>query len=250
LKAILAAMLGAPVAAGALLAIDLLQRPFILIVSALQAVRYPDLVSHFDRGGPEPELRRTLGEYYALLLCLSLMTAAGIIALLRPVATLVIASDLQVAFLRAAPLLVGISLLRGLIQSLLTTPAHLRRHLSSIALPAVVDCLLLNLFALVAVKAFGASDMVILMGAALGVALAALVGLRVLLSLPFDLPWPPVLAALASGLVPTVTFGMPGENAYASLATGLVGAAFFGSLSLYSLYKQNRSNLALQSASS
>lgn len=249
LKAILTTTLGAAGAAGALLALDLLQRPFILIVSALQAVRYPDLVSLFDRGGPQPELRRALGEYYALLVCLSLITAAGIIALLRPVATFVIASDLQSVFLRAAPLLIGISLLRGLIQSLLTTPAHLRRHLPSIALPAAVDCLLLNLFAVVAVKLFGASDTAILVGAALGVALATLVGLRVLLSLPFDLPWPPVLAALASALVPAVMSGMPGENAHALLGAGIAGAAFFGLMSLYGLYRQNRQNLALQSAS-
>ena len=45
-------------AAGALLALDLLQRPFVLIVSALQAIQYPDVVSLYDRDGETPALRR------------------------------------------------------------------------------------------------------------------------------------------------------------------------------------------------
>ncbi|SEF85287.1 hypothetical protein [Bosea lathyri] len=249
LKAILTTLLGAQGAAGAMLALDLLQRPFVLIVSALQAIRYPDVVSLFDRGGSGPELRRELGQYYALLASFSLMTAAGIIALLRPVAALVIAADLQAAFLRTAPFLVAISLLRALIQTLLPTPAHLRRHLTSIALLAAIDCLLLNLFALIAVKALGISDTAIMIGGAFGAALATLSGLWVLRSLPFDLPWRPVLAALASMIVPAMAFGMPSDNSYASLAIGVGGAGLFGLMSLYGLYRQNRQQLATQPVS-
>lgn len=65
LKAFLTAVIGAQGAAGALLALDLLQRPFVMVVSALHAIRYPELVASFDREPASPAFREQLGGYYA-----------------------------------------------------------------------------------------------------------------------------------------------------------------------------------------
>lgn len=78
LKAILTSVLGATGAAGALLALDLLQRPFVLIVSALQAIQYPEIVAAHDQDENRADLARQLGHYYALLTSFALMMAAGI----------------------------------------------------------------------------------------------------------------------------------------------------------------------------
>ena len=79
-------MIGSQGAAGALLALDLLQRPFILVVSALHAIRYPELVASYDREPDSPAFRTRLGRYYGQLANSSLVTAALILCLLAPAA--------------------------------------------------------------------------------------------------------------------------------------------------------------------
>ncbi|MGN6101650.1 MAG: hypothetical protein ACTHOR_10925 [Devosia sp.] len=76
LKLILTGALGKEAAAGVLLALDLLQRPFIMVISALQTVEYPDVVAAFDRKATD--LPRRLGRFYALMATLSLISAAAI----------------------------------------------------------------------------------------------------------------------------------------------------------------------------
>lgn len=198
LKAILAQALGTAGAAGPMLALDLLQRPFVLIVSAIQAIRYPMLVSLFDRGDAAGEMRGELGRYYALLAGFSIMGAAAIIALIDIATTLVIANELRTSFLRTAPLITVMALLRALTQTLLPTPAHLRRRLSVIGLLAVADCVLTCAGALAAVSVWGGSDIAVAGGAAAGAALALAGGLFMLQLLPFEMPWAPIAATLAA----------------------------------------------------
>ncbi len=155
LKAILTSALGATGAAGALLALDLLQRPFVLIVSALQAIQYPEIVTAHDRAGDGSDLARQLGRYYALLTSFALMMAAGIFAVLLPAAWLVVSPDLQRGFLATAPAIIMLSLVRTLTQIMLPTPLHLRQRLALILLLAVADCALLSLGALAALTVTG-----------------------------------------------------------------------------------------------
>ncbi len=148
LKSILTAALGAGGAAGALLALDLLQRPFVLIVSALQAIQYPDVVATYDREGATPAFRQQLGAYYSLLTGFTLMTAAGIFALLQPVGQIRHRTGPARRLLSAAPFVTGLSVCRALTLNMLPTPAHPRHRLLAIFLLAVVDCALLNAGAL------------------------------------------------------------------------------------------------------
>ena len=195
LKAILMQALGTAGAAGPMLALDLLQRPFILIVSAIHAIRYPQLVALFDRGGATEEMRGELGRYYALLAGFSIMGAAAIIALIDMATTFLIASELRASFLRTAPLITLMALLRALTQMLLPTPAHLRRRLSVIGLLAASDAILTCAGALAAAWGWGGSDLAIAAGAAAGAALALAGGLVMLRLLPFEMPWLPIASA-------------------------------------------------------
>jgi O-antigen/teichoic acid export membrane protein len=236
LKSILTASLGAEGAAGALLALDLLQRPFILIVSALQAIQYPDVVAHYDREGETPALRRRLGEYYSLLTGFTLMTAAGIFALLQPVGYFVVSAGLRDGFLAAAPFVTGLAVFRALTLNMLPTPSHLRHRLLSIFLLSVADCLLLNGGTLAAGYLISASSGVLMAGGMVGAFFAMLIGIRVLLSLPFDFVWQPVLFSAVGLAVPVLaTVGFV-YSLWISVGAGIVGGAVFCLLGLHSYF--------------
>jgi hypothetical protein len=185
LKALLTAMIGSRAAAGALLALDLLQRPFIMVVSALHAVRYPDLVADYDREPDSPTFRLRLGDYYGLLAGCSLVTAAAILCLLAPAASWLIKEELRDSFLLAAPVVTVLALLRAWIQTLLPTPAHLMQRLRPIVGLAIADAALLNLGSLAGWSLSGGSLAGLLYGGTLGAALAAAMGVPLFLSMPF-----------------------------------------------------------------
>ncbi|CAN7460611.1 MULTISPECIES: hypothetical protein [unclassified Ensifer] len=222
LKAIFTSVLGPGGAAGALLALDLLQRPFVLIVSALQAIQYPEIVAAHDKGGDTLALRRELGQYYALLTSFALMMAAGIFAVLVPATWLVISPDLQAGFLATAPFVIILSLARVLTQIMLPTPLHLKQRLTAIFALAAIDCALLNLFALASAFLLAPSAATLMAGGALGAIFASLIGLRLMATLPFDFTWSPVLLAAAGLGVTIVAFVLSYRSATVATAAGIV----------------------------
>lgn len=199
LRVLLTSALGAAGAAGALLAIDLLQRPLIMVAQAVQGACYPSIVSLYDRARQGRAFRHRLGHYYGLLIGFTLMAAAGLVALLEPGAGLLVASDLRLGFLAAAPFVIAIAACRTLILTLLPTPAHLQQRLSTIIGLALLDCLLLNAAPAIAMPIFGTQQIVVLSGAAAGAAMALIPGLILLRTIPFSLPWL-ALALAAAGL--------------------------------------------------
>jgi hypothetical protein len=221
LKAIFTAVLGGQGAAAPLLALDLLQRPFVLIVSAIYAIRYPSLVQLFDREGGSGAFRRELGRYYALLAGFSAMGAAAVLSLLGLATALLIAPDLRESFLRIAPLITLTALARALVQTLLPTAAHLQRKLTAIALLAVVDSALMCLGALVATGLFGGTDVAISAGAAAGALIALAGGLLLLRLLPFELPRLPLAWALLALVAAWAVSAWLGGNAVLAAAAGL-----------------------------
>ncbi|MQB42610.1 hypothetical protein [Rhizobium sp. ICMP 5592] len=236
LKSILTAVLGAGGAAGALLALDLLQRPFVLIVAALQAIQYPDVVATYDREGATPAFRRQLGGYYSLLSGFTLMTAAGIFALLQPVGLFVIAPGLREDFLSAAPFVTGLAVCRALTLNMLPTPAHLRHRLLAIFLLAVVDCVLLNAGALAGGYLHSFSDGALMAGGMVGALIAMVIGGKVLMALPFDFVWPPVVLSAVGLAVPVLATAGFDYSLWISVGAGIVGGGVFCLLGLYSYF--------------
>ena len=236
LKSILTAILGAGPAAGALLALDLLQRPFVLIVSALQAIQYPDVVSTYDREGATPVFRRQLGEYYSLLTGLTLMTAAGIFALLQPVGQFVIAVSLRDGFLAAAPFVIGLAACRALTFNMLPTPAHLQHRLLAIFMLAAVDCALLNAGVLAGGYLGSYNDAALMAGGMIGTLCALAIGVKVMMSLAFDFVWPPVVFSAIGLVVPVLATAGFGYSLWISVLVGVVGGALFCLLGLYSYF--------------
>lgn len=191
LKSVLLGSLG-PAAAGPMLALDLLQRPFIMVTSSLQAIRFPELVAQFDRKGDPGAIQAELGRYYALLLGLSLIAAAGIVAVLGLATQIVIPPALRESFLRTAPFVMLMAMLRAFVQTVLPTPAHLQRRLPVILGLATLDCLLTCAGAFAAAWLTDGNDAAILAGAAAGAAATTAAGLVMLRWRSFAMPWRPV----------------------------------------------------------
>ncbi|MGG6893870.1 hypothetical protein [Rhizobium sp. BR 315] len=236
LKSILTAALGVGGAAGALLALDLLQRPFVLIVSALQAIQYPDVVAAYDREGATPAFRKQLGDYYSLLTGLTLMTAAGIFALLQPVAQLVISAGMRDGFLTVAPFVIGLSACRALTFNMSPTPAHLQHRLLTIFLLAMVDCVLLNLGTLAGGYFGSFGDAALMGGGMVGALFVMAIGVKVLMSLPFDFVWQPVILSAIGLAVPVLATAGFDYSLWLSVSVGVVGGALFCLLGLYSYF--------------
>lgn len=223
LKALLTAVIGSRAAAGALLALDLLQRPFILVVSALHAVRYPDLVADYDREPGSPTFRLRLGDYYGLLAGCSFVTASAILCLLAPAASWLVKEELRASFLLAAPIVTILALLRALVQTLLPTPAHLMQRLRPIIGLAIADAVLLNLGSLVGWSLSGGSLAGLLLGGTAGAAAAAVMGVPLFLSMPFrwhGLTLGSALVALA--IAGFANAGVPQTSLLVSLAVFLL----------------------------
>ena len=204
LKSVLLASLGSA-AAGPMLALDLLQRPFVMVTSSLQAIRFPELVAQFDRKGDPHAIQGELGRYYALLVGLSLIAAAGIIAVLGLATETVIPAPLRESFLRTAPFVMMMAMLRAFLQTVLPTPAHLQRRLPVILGLATLDCLLTCAGAFVAASLSGGADLAIVAGAAAGAGAAAAAGLLILHWRSFAMPWQPVLLPAAALLLAWLT---------------------------------------------
>lgn len=232
LKAILTATLGPAGAAGPMLALDLLQRPFTLILSSLQAIRYPELVALFDRDGAGPELRRALGRYYTMLASFAFLGGAGIMALLGLAGAVIIAPDLGPSFARTAPFILLMALLRSLVQTWLPTPAHLQRRLVAIASIAVLDSVLMCAGALLGAVGWG-SDVAIAIGAAAGAVASVLCCLAVLRLVPFEMALAPVLLSVAALLAAWGVSGWFGGDLVRSTTLALAAAALAGIPALY-----------------
>lgn len=223
LKTLLTAVIGSQGAAGALLALDLLQRPFILVVSALHAIRYPELVASYDREPDSPAFRTRLGRYYGQLANSSLVTAALILCLLAPAAAWLVKAELRESFLLAAPAVTILALLRAWVQNLLPTPAHLTQRLKPIIGLAVIDAILLNLSSLAGWSLSGGSLSGLLYSGAAGAAVAVILGTPLFLSMPFRWPRLTLASALAAlAIAGLANAGTPQTSLPVSLAVFLL----------------------------
>jgi len=236
LRLILSSTLGPIAAAGALLAVDLLQKPFVLIIAALQAIQYPDVVTAFDHA-ERKGLRQHLGQYYALLVTLSLITGTGILAILLPVSAIAVAPELRSSFLAGAPILVFLFMLRSITQFVSTTPAHLEKDLMQMLVLALVDCIGLDVLAWGAALLPNPSAMTIIAAAAIGTIAAGLFGLRILSRLPFEIYATPMLIGVASLIVPTLLVVMPLASIWVSAGLAVAAGGAISLAALYALYR-------------
>ncbi|MFS8047791.1 hypothetical protein [Rhizobium sp. BR 314] len=236
IKSILLGSLGSA-AAGPMLALDLLQRPFVMLTSSLQAIRFPDLVAQFDRKGGAQTIQAELGRYYALLVGLSLIGAAAIVATLSLATQLVVPAGLREAFLHAAPFVMLMAMLRAVVQTVLPTPAQLKRLLPIILGLAIIECVLTCGGALAAAWLGAGTPMAVTAGAATGAAAATLIGVFMQRWRSFTMPWQPVLPPAAALLLAWLISAWQPGSLLISTGLALVAVAALTALPLLTLVR-------------
>jgi hypothetical protein len=117
---------GPSAAAGFSMALDLLQRPFTVLVSAIHTVNYPDVVVRFDRGS-DHDARQTTARLFDFIICSTAVMLGGLIGFLPDVARLFVPRDMLAGFLSAAPAAAAFYFLHLHLQSTLAILPHLQK---------------------------------------------------------------------------------------------------------------------------
>lgn len=120
-----------------LMAIDLLQRPFAVLVAAIHTVSYPDVVIQFERG-TDDQARRATSRLLDFILCATTVMLGGLIGFLPDASRLFVPTDLLASFLAVAPAVAVFYFLHTQLQATLAVIPHLRK--SATRLVAVAAC--------------------------------------------------------------------------------------------------------------
>lgn len=190
--------------AGFSMAIDLLQRPFAVLLAAIHTMNYPEVVIQFEHGS-EHDAHDATARLFDFILCATIVMLGGLIGFLPDAARLFVPADFLASFLAATPAAAAFYFFHTHLQSTLAVIPHLRK--SALRLVVVAAFQLLAVAAVSAVAVFyAASPPRVLALAALATA---------------------VVIVLASG--PTIRFGAVPRAGLFGIAT--VFAIIIGSFS-------------------
>jgi O-antigen/teichoic acid export membrane protein len=123
--------------AGFSMAIDLLQRPFSVLVSAIHTINYPEVVFKFEHE-PEQEARRATARLFNFVVCTTLVLLGGLIGFLPDAGRLFVPPAILHGFLETAPAAAIFYFLHTHLQATLAVVPHLRK--SALRLVAVAGC--------------------------------------------------------------------------------------------------------------
>jgi hypothetical protein len=130
-------------AAGFSMAIDLLQRPFSVLVAAIHTVNYPNVVVQFERN-INGEARRATARMLEFILCATVVMLGGLIGLLPDAAHLFVPADLLADFLNAAPAAAIFYFLHTHLQATLAVVPHLTKSATRLVVVAACQLALVS----------------------------------------------------------------------------------------------------------
>ena len=173
IRFIVVGRLGGPsAAAGFSMALDLLQRPFTVLVSAIHTVNYPDVVVRFDRGS-DRDARQTTARLFDFIICSTAIMLGGLIGFLPDVARLFVPHDILASFLSAAPAAAAFYFLHLHLQGTLAILPHLQKSALRLVVVAAAQVLTVLLCSGLAAAA-GISPPGIVVAAAMATAIVML----------------------------------------------------------------------------
>ena len=129
------------VAAGFSMAIDLLQRPFAVLVAAIHTMSYPEVIVQFEQGTPQ-EGRQATARLFDFILCATVVMLGGLIGFLPDAGRLFVPPDILSAFLNAAPVAAAFYFVHTHLQSTLAVVPHLRKSAVRLVVVAAAQLML------------------------------------------------------------------------------------------------------------
>jgi O-antigen/teichoic acid export membrane protein len=158
--------------AGFSMAIDLLQRPFSVLLSAIHTISYPDVVLRYDTG-TRKEAQQAAAELFELAFCSTALMLGGLIAFIPDAARLFVPPALIASFLAATPSVAVFYFLHTHLQATLALVPHLQKAALRLILIAAGQLALISAFVMASSLA-SAAPTTALAGAALATALVML----------------------------------------------------------------------------
>jgi hypothetical protein len=131
------------------MAIDLLQRPFSVLVAAIHTVSYPEVVIQFERG-TDDEARRATSRLLDFILCATIVMLGGLIGFLPDASRLFVPTDLLTNFLTVAPSAAVFYFLHTHLQGTLAVIPHLRKSATRLVIVATCQLALVSVVSSVA----------------------------------------------------------------------------------------------------
>ncbi|MCK1384517.1 hypothetical protein [Bradyrhizobium sp. 21] len=157
--------------AGFSMALDLLQRPFSVLLSAIHTISYPDVVSRFDND-TRASAREAATDLFDLAICSTAIMLGGLIAFIPDAARLFVPPALAPSFIAVTPSIAIFYFLHTHLQATLALIPHLEKAAMRLIVVAACQLALIGAFILVGGAAgLGATATLLCAGLATGVAI-------------------------------------------------------------------------------
>ena len=192
------------VTAGFSMAIDLLQRPFAVLVAAIHTVNYPEVVHQFERGSAD-DARASVAHLLDFIICATLVMLGGLIGFLPDAGQLFVPASILASFLQTSAGAAFFYFMHCHLQSTLAIAPHLTKSATRLVVVALCQ-LLLVLAVAVPTQAITGAPTYVLISAIVATA---------------------IVIVLASG--PMIRFGAPPR--WGLVAASVAGAVFIGAFS-------------------
>jgi O-antigen/teichoic acid export membrane protein len=131
--------------AGFSMALDLLQRPFSVLLSAIHTISYPDVVLRFDKGTKQ-ESQQAAAELFELAICSTALMLGGLIAFIPDGARLFVPPALLPSFLAVTPSVAAFYFLHTHLQATLALVPHLQKAALRLIIVAACQLALISAF--------------------------------------------------------------------------------------------------------
>jgi O-antigen/teichoic acid export membrane protein len=184
------------VTAGFSMAIDLLQRPFAVLVAAIHTVNYPEVVHQFERGSANAA-RAAVAHLLDFIMCATLVMLGGLIGFLPDAGHLFVPSSILASFLQTSAAAACFYFMHCHLQSTLAIVPHLTK--SAMRLVVVALCqLVLVLAVAVPTQAMAAAPTYVLVSAILATGIVIVLASGPMLRFGAAPRWSLVAASVAA----------------------------------------------------
>lgn len=211
--------------AGFSMAIDLLQRPFTVLLAAIHAINYPEVVLQFEHG-TEEEGRQATARLFDFIFCATAIMLGGLIGFIPDAGRLFVPADVLASFIGVAPAAAVFYFLHTHLQATLAVIPHLRKSAVRLVIVAACQLLIVSLFTTVA-AALGFSPATVIAAAAIATAIVILFASGPLVRFGALPRWPLAMAASVAGILIGAFTVVPSEP-----AVWLVGKIFVSAVAV------------------
>lgn len=131
-------LLPAGLAPGVLMAIDVMQRPFYVVLTALNGILYPPVVAAYDQGGMA-HARKSLGNLIKIQVAVLTLIGVLLVVVTVPASLIIVPEKMREGFIFGAFYTMVIFFLRSILIGIMSLPAHLSKQMKLVFFLSMID---------------------------------------------------------------------------------------------------------------